>query len=79
MIHVTFQNDETALYREREHVWICKNIIDGEYICNDRHVEARDLLDLATDYGYRGGYVLKGADENVQAMVNSPIKSVRIL
>ena len=71
MIHVTFCNGETALFYSNEYVWVCKDIINGEYIAGDHVVQGSDLEP--------GLYVLRGDEIEPEVVINSPIQRVTII
>lgn len=44
MIRIWLENGKPALFNEYERVWVASDILSGEYLVNDRELQARDLL-----------------------------------
>jgi hypothetical protein len=71
VIHVTFENGRTALFDANEKVWVCRKILNGEYIVDDRYVRGSGLKP--------GLFVLQGDVLEPEIVVESPIQRVRVL
>jgi len=71
MIHVTFSNGKTALFSDDEEVWVCEEIIAGEYIAGDYFIPAWRLKP--------GLFVLEGDELEPKAVADASIQKTRIL
>ena len=44
MIHATFEDGTTMLFDPNEDVWVCEDVISGEYISGEREGFAKNFI-----------------------------------